>query len=472
MNLLFLLIAIHFTIGGAGIVFLNRKLPVEKRKSNWLKFFVYLFICTCILASILINRNIFLGIGIIICSGSLLELLKLGRQSAKKPSRNRIVPMALILFSILSFFFSLFILLPTEIIVYTYTIVVIFDGASQISGQATGKNKMLPVLSPNKTWEGLIGGTLSAVITAVILHQLGTFSVFQSLIFGLVVCLAAFIGDLAASAYKRAFDAKDFGSILPGQGGMLDRFDSFLVSGATIGLLSLFTVFRVNHFDKNIAAYLGFSLVFIAILLLGELMQRIFKIRPEFSRIFSHVLGGIVSLFMITFFSSGWYIVSLCVQSALFLYLTKRLGLLNAHHGVKRNTYGSSLFFFGILITYLISQWVGNIFLYCIPIVVLSISDPVASLTGLNRKSGFWIDPLTGFQSSKTYIGSLGFFISTLIVLLAGLSLLNTLTTSGIIIISLIIAFITAIVEAVSPNGTDNLSIPVAVALLLALFTG
>lgn len=472
MRLLFLVITIHFVIGGLGIFLLNRKLAVEARKMNWMKYIFYLLIFIIVLTSVLINKNAFLGISIIILSVSLLELLTVIKQPCKRVKRNRIVFVSLAIFSVLTFFFSLFILLPSVIIAYTYTLVIIFDGASQITGHALGKRKILPILSPNKTLEGLIGGTISAVITSVVLHQFAGFSVSQSFFFGILICSASFLGDLAASAFKRFFDTKDFGIMLPGQGGMLDRFDSFIASGALLGFIAILIYSSHFQIDRNIAVYIGYSMVFTMILLIGELIQTIYNLRPEYSRVFSHVIAGLVCLFMINLFTSHWYIISICIQSALFLYITKKMELFKSLHKVERNTNGSSIFFIGILAAYFISEMKSDIALFIIPVTVLTISDPVASVTGLNRRSGFWPN-LSGSQaSSKTYIGSLGFFISTFIILLVGLSFFYVYPTLELIFISLSVSFITTITEVISPKGTDNLSIPLVLCISLIVIAG
>ena len=353
MRLFFLIIGIHFVIGGLGIHLLNLKLVAEARKKNWRKYIFYLLIFIIVLASILINKNTFLGISIVILSASLLELLTVSKLSFESPSRNRFVFISLAIFSALTFFFSLFILLPSVIIAYVYSLVIIFDGASQITGHAVGKRKILPILSPNKSWEGLAGGTVSTVITSVVLHNFAGFSVIGSFFFGILVCLASFLGDMGASAFKRFFSTKDFGTILPGQGGMLDRFDSFIASGALVGFIGILIYSSHIQIDWNIAVYLGYSMVFMIILLIGELIQNRFNLRPEYTRIFSHVMAGLACLFMTSLFTSQWYIISICIQSAIFLYITKRMGLISSHHKVVRKTNGSSIFFIGILAAYI-----------------------------------------------------------------------------------------------------------------------
>lgn len=111
-------------------------------------------------------------------------------------------------------------------------IVWVTDSGAYMIGRKLGRHKLAPSISPNKTWEGSIGGTLAAVIivgTYVFFLQTHfTYNFLLMLVLVLVLSIAGQFGDLAESAYKRFFDVKDSGKILPGHGGILDRFDSIL----------------------------------------------------------------------------------------------------------------------------------------------------------------------------------------------------------------------------------------------------
>lgn len=101
------------------------------------------------------------------------------------------------------------------------------DVAQFIWGKMLGKKKILPKVSPNKTWAGFIGGVLTTTILAVILAPLITpFSLVASIIAGLYIGLTGFIGDVNISALKRDLNIKDTSAIIPGHGGILDRVDS------------------------------------------------------------------------------------------------------------------------------------------------------------------------------------------------------------------------------------------------------
>ncbi len=113
------------------------------------------------------------------------------------------------------------------------------DSGAYFIGKAIGKNKLWPEISPNKTIEGFLGGVACALIIGVLF---AIFSDINASILGLVgitVVLSIFgqIGDLVQSAFKRHFNVKDSGNILPGHGGILDRFDSLLF---VLPLLNLF----------------------------------------------------------------------------------------------------------------------------------------------------------------------------------------------------------------------------------------
>ena len=118
------------------------------------------------------------------------------------------------------------------------------DTCAYLVGVKFGKHKMTPRLSPKKTYEGAVGGILGATLGSVILgivftivHKSGALSVLSFACMGFVGSLASMCGDLAASAIKRNNDVKDFGKIIPGHGGILDRFDSVIFTAPMVYFL-------------------------------------------------------------------------------------------------------------------------------------------------------------------------------------------------------------------------------------------
>ncbi|HZK42798.1 MAG TPA: phosphatidate cytidylyltransferase [Syntrophomonadaceae bacterium] len=106
------------------------------------------------------------------------------------------------------------------------------DVGGYIFGKKWGKRKLAPALSPNKTWEGSLGGVILTIITAFVflsICDLGNYSLYSIILLGFAASIAAQLGDLLMSGVKRVFDVEDSGNIIPGHGGILDRFDSFLL---------------------------------------------------------------------------------------------------------------------------------------------------------------------------------------------------------------------------------------------------
>jgi phosphatidate cytidylyltransferase len=103
------------------------------------------------------------------------------------------------------------------------------DVASLLVGSAFGRHPLAPSISPNKTWEGLLGGAVAAVLVAVIVvHFIHPWTISKALVLGVVVAVVAPIGDISQSMIKRHLGVKDMGRLMPGHGGILDRVDGLL----------------------------------------------------------------------------------------------------------------------------------------------------------------------------------------------------------------------------------------------------
>lgn len=123
------------------------------------------------------------------------------------------------------------------------------DTCAYVVGMLFGKHKMAPILSPKKSVEGGIGGIVGSAILGAIYgavgERIGLVESDQSVVLAFFICCAAGavisqIGDLAASAIKRNHDIKDYGTLIPGHGGILDRFDSIIVTAPIIFTLASF----------------------------------------------------------------------------------------------------------------------------------------------------------------------------------------------------------------------------------------
>ncbi|NDK57289.1 phosphatidate cytidylyltransferase [Pontibacter sp. BT213] len=104
------------------------------------------------------------------------------------------------------------------------------DTGAYIAGKNFGKHKLFPRISPGKTWEGWVGGML---LTIAVAYGLALYfqdlALYQWIGIGVIVAVFGVLGDLVESMLKRSLDVKDSGTLLPGHGGILDRFDSLIM---------------------------------------------------------------------------------------------------------------------------------------------------------------------------------------------------------------------------------------------------
>jgi len=118
-----------------------------------------------------------------------------------------------------------------EYLVFLLLITTMTDIFAYVTGLLIGKHKLLVEISPKKTWEGMIGGTIMGVFVAAMFHHTvidPTFSKITLLFICTFLSILGQFGDLTFSAIKRYFGKKDFSNIMPGHGGILDRLDSII----------------------------------------------------------------------------------------------------------------------------------------------------------------------------------------------------------------------------------------------------
>ncbi len=235
----YFIVILYFLIGAISIFFINRKgKNISENKERWLKYVVYLAVVNIVIEAILHDNELRL-VAIAILLLGLYEIVS----AWLNVREGRVIQLisALVIYSIVAFgFWHYAILQSASNKLYVYLLVFVFDGFCQISGQLFGKHKLSPNVSPNKTIEGLLGGYIITIVTCVALSKDFGFSLAQVFILSTVLCIAALTGDLAASYYKRICKIKDYSKIIPGHGGVLDRFDSFIVAGAVFYFLNYF----------------------------------------------------------------------------------------------------------------------------------------------------------------------------------------------------------------------------------------
>ena len=121
-------------------------------------------------------------------------------------------------------------------ILFLCAVVWVGDSAAMYIGKSLGRHKMAPAISPGKTWEGSVGCVVGGVCTAVVSAELWLpdLVLWQCVVLGLCISLAAQMSDLGESMLKRYAGVKDSGGLIPGHGGILDRIDSMLFAAPTL----------------------------------------------------------------------------------------------------------------------------------------------------------------------------------------------------------------------------------------------
>ena len=221
---------------------LTKKIGANPNKIFSIIYSEIIFILSYLYSKNLINQTmiimVILGLAFIILA---TELIRNGNSFKNLSAEFFGILYITIPFSITNFIvfyngkFDYSILLGVFVIIWAYDIFAYFIGSS------IGKRKIAPTISPNKTIEGTIGGiTLSVLASVAVFYVLKTLELKDWAIISLFVSIGAFIGDLIESKLKRSAGVKDSGNIMPGHGGLLDRFDSFLFASVGAALYLMF----------------------------------------------------------------------------------------------------------------------------------------------------------------------------------------------------------------------------------------
>jgi phosphatidate cytidylyltransferase len=230
MHPVFLLTGGYFLIGGVAVAFINRRPSASGRTERWTKYAVYFLIVHLVIAAIL-GGGVFVPLAAAILGLGLHELVRAATTSAAGPLRT--LAAVLPVYAALGFAFIRFASgTRASMILFVYVVVLTFDGFSQITGQLLGRHKLVPRVSPGKTVEGLAGGLVMALVTALPLSAWVGLGRANALALALLSATSALGGDLAASYVKRICRVKDYATWIPGHGGVLDRFDSFIAAGS------------------------------------------------------------------------------------------------------------------------------------------------------------------------------------------------------------------------------------------------
>lgn len=219
--------------------------------------------------------------------------------------------------------------------------------------------------------------------------------------------------------------------------------------------------------SKEILNILFLAGMFLSLFAIAEVLYHKFNIEAESTRKIVHAGTGIITMLFPVFFQSQWPVLLLCASFAIVLLLSLRFHLLPSVNAIERASYGSLLYPLSVYICFLSYTYFHDILFFYLPVLTMAICDPIAALVGKR-----W--PWKKFKiksATKTVMGSLAFFISSFILSIVLFYLFSPgiFINKNLLFIAMLIALLAAGTEALSSKGTDNITIPVCVLIVLTL---
>ncbi|GEM56691.1 phosphatidate cytidylyltransferase [Flavobacterium branchiophilum] len=446
-------VLIYFLIGGFGIAMINRKSHLQEANGNrWKKYWVYLLLV--LVQLFLIDKGWYLYFGGVVVLIGLYEIA-----IHIKQTKALLLSWGVLLVAggfYITFFYQNNILYQQLL----FVTVVIFDGFSQLFGQLFGKTKLFPVTSPNKTVEGLLGGILSVMVTYYFIINAFHLDLLQVFVLGVFILFFAVLGDYLASLFKRLHQVKDYSPIIPGHGGILDRFDSLILASFG-GYIAL----KLDFSNPYVFICVVYGIIIAVIFTISEILFHFYTIKVEITRKITHFLSGIVCLSFPYTLHNHWIGLLLCISFVVILWVSEKYHYLQSIHAIDRFSFGCILFPIAVYGCFFVYCTIYNhkIYFY-LPIIILAISDPLAALFG--KKFPVGVYRLGAIK--KTLMGSVVFFLSCWVLVWIAFAQ-STFPIESKVFKSIAISVLATFTEAISGKGFDNLSIPLVVELSLVL---
>jgi dolichol kinase len=224
--------------------------------------------------------------------------------------------------------------------------------------------------------------------------------------------------------------------------------------------------------DQQLIHCIWLGSCFLALFGLAELLYHKFSVNAEYTRKLVHIGTGVLTLLFPVFLTNHWYVFLLCTVFATLLLLSLRFNFLKSINAIDRESHGSLCYSAAVYGTFLFYKWMSEpegsfLAYYYVPLLTLACCDPIAALCG---KRWPWRTYRVG-KGTKTMTGSIAFAVSATVLTLLLLSDLSNLNSSNLLLWSATTGVATAVAEARSGKGLDNLTIPATAMLVLAFAT-
>ncbi|MFV0499594.1 MAG: phosphatidate cytidylyltransferase [Bacilli bacterium] len=233
-------IVFTIVVGIISLIAANELINTQKFVPLIIKIEIYLFL---ILTSIYSYYYGLLDAHYLIITFLILVIsLVLYKHLEKFDFSNISIIFTMVIYLILGFNSLLNIKINFSLLIFFYPILVgvIADTFGYFGGKKFGKHKLIENVSPNKTWEGALFATIFAsLFSYYYLHNFNLNNI-QIIIITLIMVILSQVGDLVASSIKRTYDIKDYSKLIPGHGGILDRFDSILFNFIVLSVLLIY----------------------------------------------------------------------------------------------------------------------------------------------------------------------------------------------------------------------------------------
>jgi dolichol kinase len=207
--------------------------------------------------------------------------------------------------------------------------------------------------------------------------------------------------------------------------------------------------------------------LFLLLFLIAEFLYHKLKVKAHLTRNIVHFGTGMLTLLFPVMLANHWLVLFLCAGFAIILIISVKFNSLKSINSIDRISYGSILYPIAVYGCYLVYDYFGKeLLFFYLPVLTLAICDPIAALFGKR-----W--PYGNFRignDTKTVMGSLAFFISSVAVTLILFYFLSTKNLNDVLPVTLLIAATSSVTEVLSVKGIDNITIPASVVLILTLF--